>query len=140
MRVVAILLFAVVLLFSCGAETETVVLGIGDAEITVEVARSEEDRARGLMNRKNLDEDAGMLFVYPVDTRMSFWMKETYVPLSIAFIAKDGTIREIYDMKPLSLRPVESKFSVRYALEMNVGAFERLGVGPGDVIRLPESF
>ena len=78
-----------------------------------------------------------MLFVYDQDQRMSFYMKDTLMPLSIAFVAADGRIVEIHDMKPLSLDPVHSSRSVRYALEVNQGAFERMGVAPGDSIRIP---
>ncbi len=86
------------------------------------------------MGRDSLDEDRGMLFVYDRDSRKSFWMKNTKIPLSIAYIAADGTIREIYDMEPLSTRIIESKYSVRYALEVNQGAFERHGIKAGDKV------
>lgn len=86
------------------------------------------------MGRENLDENRGMLFVYERDAKKSFWMKNTTIPLSIAYIAADGTIREIYDMEPLSTRTVDSRYSVRYALEVNQGAFERHGIKAGDKV------
>ena len=86
------------------------------------------------MGRESLEEDRGMLFVYDRDAKKSFWMKNTTIPLSIASIAADGTIREIYDMEPLSARTVDSKYSVRYALEVNQGAFDRHGIKAGDKV------
>jgi uncharacterized membrane protein (UPF0127 family) len=66
---------------------------------------------------------------------MSFWMKNTLIPLSIAFIATDGRIIEIKDMEPLNLSPVQSSRSVRYALEVPQGWFSRAGIGVGDIIQ-----
>ncbi len=86
------------------------------------------------MGRESMTEDHGMLFVYDRDSRKSFWMKNTLIPLSIAYIAADGTIREIYDMEPLSTRIVDSRYSVRYALEVNQGAFQRHGIKEGDKV------
>jgi uncharacterized membrane protein (UPF0127 family) len=120
---------------------ETAVLTITRAgstpvEITVEIARTEEEKAQGLMHRKKLPDGTGMGFIYDRDQQMSFWMKNTVIPLSIAFIASDGTIIEIKDMRPLDLSSVRSSRSVRYALETPQGWFERAGVQPGDVLNL----
>ncbi|HOV39976.1 MAG TPA: DUF192 domain-containing protein, partial [Spirochaetales bacterium] len=71
------------------------------------------------------------------DQKPSFWMKNTTIPLSLAFISKDGTIREIFDMTPGSLRPIESTYEVRFALEVIQGTFQRLGIGVGYRIELP---
>ena len=67
-------------------------------------------------------------------------MKDTLIPLSIAFISSDGVIKEIYDMKPLSLRGIVSRQSVRYALEVNQGIFELNDIKPGDTVVFPEDF
>lgn len=99
--------------------------------IQAEVAERAEDRARGLMHRKFLAEDAGMLFVFERDQFLSFWMKNTVIPLSIAFISADGRILEIHDMKPESRELVNSSVPARYALEMNQGWFGKNGVVPG---------
>jgi uncharacterized membrane protein (UPF0127 family) len=104
----------------------------GGVALNAEIAISEADRARGLMNRKSLADGEGMLFVYDRDEIMSFWMKNTLIPLSIAFIAYDGRILEIRDMKPQDLTPVRSSRSVRYALEVPQGWFGRAGIAPGD--------
>lgn len=108
-------------------------------EFSVEIARTDAQQQRGLMYRKRMEPDHGMLFVYPSDRRLSFWMKNTRIPLTIAFLASDGRILEIHDMEPESLRSVDSGRSVRYALELNRGAFSRVGAGVGSVVELPDS-
>lgn len=114
---------------------ETLVLVIGDACLSVEVVDTPEERSRGLMFRESLDWNSGMLFVYPGPRRMGFWMKNTYIPLSVAFIDEDKKIIAIYDMEPLRYDIVYSPpFPARYALEVNQGWFEANGVGVGDVV------
>lgn len=127
-------------LAGCGGKSETIMVEIGNQVFTLEVARTAEERARGLMERKNLPQDRGMIFVFPEDGKLSFWMKNTPLPLSIAFLSREGVIKEIYDLEPYSLKPVESLYYARYALELNRGAFERAGVSPGYRIILPEGF
>ncbi len=112
-------------------------LDVNGHRLTVEVARTTEQKRSGLMYRKTLPDDHGMLFVYDGDRKLSFWMKNTLVPLSLAFIAKDGTIKEIHHMTPESEKIVESNHSVRYALEVNQGYFKEKGVGVGDTITIP---
>jgi uncharacterized membrane protein (UPF0127 family) len=111
--------------------------GAGALLMRVEFARTAEERARGLMYRKRLPDGEGMLFIFERDEALSFWMKHTLIPLSIAFIASDGRIVEIKDMRaPGDLTPVRSSRSVRYALEVPQGWFARAGVQAGDVMRL----
>jgi uncharacterized membrane protein (UPF0127 family) len=105
------------------------------AEVLAEIARSDEQRSRGLMGRKSLADGEGMLFVFETDRILSFWMKNTLLPLSIAYISHDGRILEIHDMEAQSTRPVQSARSARYALEVPQGWFARSRVGPGDVVR-----
>jgi uncharacterized membrane protein (UPF0127 family) len=97
-----------------------------------EVARTDGQRQRGLMFRKEVKDGEGMLFVFERDQILSFWMKNTFVPLSIAYISRDGVILEIRDLEPENLRPVVSSRSCRYALEVPRGWFNRAGLGPGD--------
>jgi len=120
--------------FSCTREKplKRVMVVINGWTITAEVADTLPAQEKGLMYRKHMDNDRGMLFVYTSDAKRSFWMKNTTIPLSIAYIAADGTIREIYDMEPLSTRTIDSKYSVRYALEVNQGTFEQNGIKVGD--------
>ena len=122
--------------FSCSKSgiLQTQEIKINQWKLTVEIADTPETQEKGLMGRESMAEDQGMLFVYDRDSRKSFWMKNTLIPLSIAYIAADGTIREIYDMEPLSTRIVDSRHSVRYALEVNQGAFQRHGIKEGDKV------
>ena len=105
-------------------------------EITVEIARTDEERSKGLMYRKVLPDGEGMIFVFDRDQQLSFWMKNTIIPLSIAFIASDGSIVEIKDMQPNDLNSVKSSRSVRYALEVPQGWFGRANVKTGDVVKI----
>lgn len=109
-------------------------------EVRVEVADNVVEQAKGLMFRKELGEDRGMLFVYPDERVLSFWMRNTLIPLSVAYMDSEGRIVDIQDMKPLDDRPphYESSEPARYALEVNQGFFERKGVKVGDHAELPE--
>jgi uncharacterized membrane protein (UPF0127 family) len=102
--------------------------------VKAELARTPEERSQGLMFRKRLADGEGMLFIFERDEALSFWMKNTLIPLSIAFIASDGRIIDIKDMRPLDLSSVKSSRSVRYALEVPQGWFNRVNVRPGDKI------
>jgi len=104
------------------------------AVVKAEIARTDGERSKGLMYRKSLPDGDGMLFIYERDEVMSFWMKNTFVPLSIAFIAYDGRIIGIKDMYPHDTNTVKSSRSVRYALEVSQGWFSRAGVQIGDVV------
>lgn len=97
---------------------------IGDCLIKVEIADTPEVRAKGLSNRKSLKDGHGMLFVFPSSRKRSFWMKDTSIPLAIAFIAPDGTIRQIEQLKPFDLRSVASNSPAQYVLEVNPALFE----------------
>jgi len=108
------------------------------AVLKAEIARTQEERAQGLMHRKTLPDGEGMFFVFERDQVLSFWMKNTVIPLSIAFIASDGRIIEIKDMYPLDTNSVSSSRSARYALEVPQGWFSRAGVRSGDVVRVAE--
>jgi len=111
----------------------------GPVRIAVEVADTDAERQRGLMNRRSLSEDAGMLFVFEGDSAGGFWMKNTLIPLSIAFYDADGMILRILDMEPCRADPCriyDPGVTYRGALEVNRGAFERWGVAVGDVLRL----
>ena len=104
----------------------------GKVTIRAEIALTSAQLAQGLMYRKELKDGNGMLFIFERDQILSFWMKNTLVPLSIAYIASDGRILEIHDMEPGNLNPVQSSRSARYALEVPRGWFSRAGLEPGD--------
>jgi uncharacterized membrane protein (UPF0127 family) len=100
--------------------------------LRAELARTEEEMRTGLMFRRELGENNGMIFVYAREERWAMWMKNTYVPLSVAFIDRDGKILNIEDMEPLTLDSHQASAPARYALEMNRGWFEKRGIRPGD--------
>jgi uncharacterized protein len=111
----------------------------GEVVVPVEIADSPEERQVGLMNRESLPEDAGMIFLFDQDEDGGFWMKDTLIPLSIAFADADGTIVSILDMEPCEADPCEiyePGVSYRSALEVNQGAFSRWGVQEGDRLTL----
>lgn len=109
--------------------------------IDIELAMNRKEKNTGLMFRKELEENKGMLFVYKSDQYLSFWMKNTYIPLSIAYCDKDGVIKQILQMKPLDISVTyPSMYPVRYALEMNQGWFKRNKITIGDRINLNGCF
>ena len=114
---------------------ETITLHIGKLRIHAEVARTPQSRERGLMQRGQLCADCGMLFIFKKADRLRFWMKDTPLPLSIAFIAADGTILNIADMQPNTTDTHSALGDALYALEMNSGWFTQHGVQPGNKIR-----
>ena len=111
----------------------------GDASETVkvEIAATPSQRQQGLMFREQLAEDAGMLFLFPGESRNGFWMRNTYLPLDIAYIGLDGTVQEIRAAKPLDETPLTPAQPYRYVLEVNQGWFERHSMGVGAKITLP---
>ncbi len=111
------------------------------AALNVEVARTFETRQKGLMYRTTLKKDAGMLFVFERPQKLSFWMKDTYLPLSIAYLDKNKVIKEIHKMKPQSLmereqdhRSYPSRCICQYALEVNQGWFAKQGIKVGEKV------
>jgi uncharacterized membrane protein (UPF0127 family) len=110
-----------------------------EVEVQVEIADTDPERQRGLMGRTALPEDQGMLFVFGGEQELSFWMKNTLIPLSIAYIDSEGRIVDIQDMKPLDDDPPHyvSAEPARYALEVNQGFFEERGIEVGDRAELP---
>jgi uncharacterized membrane protein (UPF0127 family) len=100
--------------------------------VSAEIAATEATRTTGLMNRFSLQPDHGMLFVFKQPQPLAFWMKNTYIPLSIAFIGADGRILNIEDMAPRTETTHPSRGPALYALEMKKGWFADHGVVPGD--------
>ena len=105
--------------------------------VNAEIAEKAEDRNHGFMERKNIPDGTGMLFVFEKDQILSFWMKNTPHPLSIAYIDSKGKIRNIYDMTPYSLSSIISTVSVRYALEVPQGWYKKNGITEGDTVLIP---
>jgi uncharacterized protein len=146
---IALVLALIALLPACGgqdpeapAKPEAVLeirSGGDTVEVNVEVADTALERSRGLMGREELADDAGMVFLVPEPTESFFWMKDTLIPLSVAFWDREGRIFRILDMEPCRADPC-----IQYppgapwtgAVEVNQGFFEDHGVEVGDVVRL----
>ncbi|MCL5096971.1 MAG: DUF192 domain-containing protein [Candidatus Omnitrophica bacterium] len=113
----------------------TITLWVGPQKVTAEVARTSRQLATGMMFRKEMGENEGMLFVFGQPLRASFYMRNTTIPLSCAYIDSDGVILEIHKLKPLDETPVEAASDlVRFVLEMPQGWFERHQVTIGAVV------
>lgn len=100
-------------------------------KLYIELANTPIKREMGLMGRKKMGKNQGMLFDFPSSRRLSFWMHNTYLPLEIAFINEDGIITEIKEMIPMSTRPVTSSNNCKYALEVNKGWFDNNNISVG---------
>ncbi|MDO5653547.1 MAG: DUF192 domain-containing protein [Brachymonas sp.] len=110
-------------------------LRAGKARMQVQLAETFNQRQTGLMHRKTMPVDEGMLFVFPESGVQCFWMKNTPLPLTAAFVAADGTIVNLADMQPLSEKSHCSAKPVPYVLEMHQGWFKRNRIRPGMKIR-----
>jgi hypothetical protein len=121
-------------------ELPKIALTIRDLRVEAEVADDPDEKNIGLMGRRELAEGQGMLFVFSRPQPMGFWMKDTLIPLSIAYLNAEGIIREMHDMQPLTENPVPSVFrDLVYALEVPQGWFAKNGILAGDkVIGLPK--
>ncbi|MBI5779699.1 MAG: DUF192 domain-containing protein [Planctomycetes bacterium] len=134
------ILLGIIFLLRCQSDTPTTYkLTINGKSIVIELADTEQTRAKGLQYRTSLAPGHGMLFAYPEGKILNFWMKDTSIPLSIAFIKPDGSILEIQDMKPFSLESITSSAPAQYALETNRGWFKDNQVKAGDIVLFPPS-
>lgn len=126
----------------CAQATDMVLqsLFINDVEVLVEIADTVEKRVAGLQNRLLLDHDNGMFFIYDEPQYLNFWMKDTAIPLDLAYIDQDGVIVEIYSMYPHDHTVKRSREKVRYVLEVNQGWFADKGIKPGDRIQNIDDF
>lgn len=114
----------------------TIKVWVGAEELVTEMALNGEQQMTGMMWRTNMPENTAMIFVHPAPRQASYWMKNCYVPLSIAYIDTDGVILEIHDMKPHDTNSVVSaSMNVRFALETPQGWFQRHNVSTGAVVR-----
>ena len=144
-KLVPVLLAALALAAACGGAEEAspatalIATPAGEVRVDVELAETHDARREGLMHRESLPEESGMLFLYDGPASGGFWMKDTLIPLSIAFLDADGRILRILDMEPCEADPCplyDPGVVYASALEVNRGAFERWGVELGDRVRL----
>jgi uncharacterized membrane protein (UPF0127 family) len=120
-----------------GQEEGRVTLTMGGKEVTLEVASTNDKRLLGLMRRTALQPDHGMIFIYPEPHPLRFWMKDTWIPLSIAFVKEDGTIINIDEMRPgVTETPYMVEGKCRFAIEMTTDWFKAHGIQAGDRIAL----
>jgi len=114
-------------------------LGIGSRTIVAEIALTPAQTSRGLMFRRHLPENQGMLFIFARPRQLAFWMRNTSIPLDIGYLDASGELREIYPLQPRDERPVRSRGTdMRYALEVNRGWYERQGVKVGSRLNLDD--
>ena len=111
---------------------------INNTPLTVKLADTKTKQVKGLQNTPNLSQDSGMLFCYPHEKKVSFWMEKTTIPLSIAFIDKNKLITQINDLEPLSKQSIKSNKKIKWALEVNQGWFSDNNISVGDNVEIPE--
>ena len=116
---------------SAHAQMPEIPLAIAGHKLTAEVAATDPQRMQGLMHRRMMPENRGMVFVFTDVSRHAMWMENTFIPLSVAFIDSDGIIANIEDMKPHTRDAHPAVKPVRYALEMNLGWFAKRGIKAG---------
>ena len=110
---------------------------VGDRTFTLEVAKDDVSRTRGLMRRDSMPADHGMIFVFPDSEPRSFWMKNTRIPLDILYLDETGRIVSIHTMKPYDTTGVPSAGPAKYAIELNAGVAQEIGAQPGQLLDVP---
>jgi uncharacterized membrane protein (UPF0127 family) len=115
----------------------TTMLRLGNKTFVLEIAASSESRERGLMRRDSMAADHGMIFVFPSEQPLAFWMRNTRIPLDIVYINQAGKVVSIKQMKPYDTTEVRSDAPAKWAIELNQGAARDAGVKVGDVLEIP---
>lgn len=115
-----------------------VAIQLGTKTYQCEVAADDATRQLGLMHRKSMPDDHGMIFVFGYEQVLYFWMKNTLIPLDIVYLNRDGKVVAVRQMQPLDESTVGSNEPAQYAIELNAGQGEKSGVKEGDIIRLPQ--
>jgi len=115
-------------------ESAPLSIEVGGTPLKVETASDEESIKKGLMFRNELEPDSGMLFIFPVPGQRSFWMKNTNIPLSIAYVGENNKILNIEDMIPHDTNGVNSQGKAKCAIETNRGWFKSNGIKAGDYV------
>lgn len=131
LRHVFVSFLAIASLSAAAQEMPRLDLTIGMYRIDAEVAADQGHRMQGLMNRRTMAPQQGMLFVFPEEAQHCMWMRNTFIPLSVAFLDRNGRILNIEDMQPHTENSHCAARPARYALEMNLGWFAAKGIKPG---------
>ena len=134
LRVLALGLALAAPLSLADAAMRTTQLRIGKHTLKVEIAENDAQRARGLMHREKMPQDQGMVFIFEAPEYQSMWMKNTLIPLSVAFLDRDGVILNIADMQPQTLDSHMSAGPSLYAIETNKGWFAERGIKAGEKV------
>lgn len=137
-KYLTVVLFIISFAVAAKQDFGSVTLQINEIKLTVEYAWSFKQRAQGLMHRESLCQHCGMYFRFSSMQTASMWMKNTHIPLDVAFADNNGVITDIKPLQPHDLTSVRSSRPVLYALEMNQGWFAANGIQVGDIIRLTE--
>lgn len=116
----------------------TVNMDIGNKKFVIELALTDDQQQMGLMYRDSMPADHGMIFVFPDEQERSFWMKNTRIPLDIAYLDKTGKVVSIKQMRPFDLTGVNSEKPAKYAIEFNVNVASQAGLKVGDTVKIPD--
>ena len=115
-----------------------VLMNLGGGQFKLEIADTPEKQKIGLMERRFMPANEGMIFVFPNEQPRAFYMRDTYIPLDIIYLSADGRIISIKQMKPLDETSVPSDGPCKYAIELNAGTAQKMGLKVGDVLTIPE--
>ena len=115
----------------------TIDMEVGSKTYTLEIANTDATRQRGLMERDAMPADHGMIFVFPEERDLGFWMKNTRIPLDIIYLDTGGQVVSVHQMKPYDRTNVPSAGPAKYAIELNLGQVKTTGVKAGDVLNIP---
>lgn len=118
-------------------KTDIISLQIKDRHFNLEIAQTVSQRVKGLMNRDSLCPDCGMIFIFENQMPLSFWMKNTHIPLDIIFLDASGKVINIGNGIPQSLDQINSLSPAKYVIELNAGTSQKIGLKSGDLISLP---
>jgi uncharacterized membrane protein (UPF0127 family) len=133
---IVLLIILLVLIFR-PSTAETISLKIKDQTFDLEIAKTVQQQTIGLMNRHSLPQNSGMIFVFGFELPQSFWMKNTYIPLDIIFLDKNGVVINIGHGIPESTSLIKSDRAAKYVIELNEGTAQKLGLNSNDQITLP---
>jgi uncharacterized membrane protein (UPF0127 family) len=125
---------------STGAQSlPAVKMKIGDRTFDLEVARTSDQQATGLMKRDSMPQDHGMIFVFAEERLLEFWMKDTRIPLDIIYLDANGKVVSVAQMRPYDLTTISSEVAAQYAIELNAGMVKQAGIKSGQVLDIPAS-